>query len=124
MFDMLSDNEWEFNALTAIPSGLGLSFAFDGSSANITTTAAGTWAFTFAFATPGADAGIRGVTTLPFAGYGSQFGPIAGGITAGLAGTVLALPAGASSAAGINVLVGATANPYTVFPNLCIVRLG
>jgi hypothetical protein len=42
----LFNNPSDFTHLLAIPTGLGLSFAFDGSSETITTTEAGVWSFT------------------------------------------------------------------------------
>ena len=46
-WDHLWDNIWDENILSEIPDGLGLSFSFDGTDATITTTEAGTWAFSF-----------------------------------------------------------------------------
>jgi len=122
-FDGLFDNEWDFNALTAAPAGLGLTLHLDGSSSNITTTATGVWSFTFSLACPAADAGVRAVVVCPFAGLGTQLGPVLAAVPTGLATQVVALPAGATSQAVVNVTAAATANPFTVTPNLCIARL-
>lgn len=118
----IADNEWDFNTLAALPAGLGISFAFDGSSATMTTTVAGVWAFSYAVSFP-MDATYLGQIGLPY----SSFQTVTAGLSAASAfpacAATVELPAGAASTCSIVTLVGATANPYTVFPNLSIVRL-
>lgn len=46
LWDQLQDDPWNGNILGAIPVGLGMTFAFDGSDATITTTEDGFWALT------------------------------------------------------------------------------
>lgn len=123
-WDALVDNLWNLQALGAIPSGLGLTFAFDGSSAFITTTVAGTWAFTFGILNnSGTDAGIRGYIGTPFAQDPQPFGPL--GTAQGVAAIsgVYALPSGAASTFFIRTTTAATANPFNIHAQASIVRL-
>jgi len=116
----ITDNEWDFNALTALPDGIGLTFAFDGSDGTITTTAAGVWAFSL-FASGAADAAIRGQIT-GIVGS-TPFGPMVP-VAAGLSKvSVVALPSGATPNCQISTSVQATANPYNMGGSMSIVRL-
>jgi len=46
-WDYAADNFWDFNTLSALPSGIGLNVAFDGSSSVISIIEDGTWTFSF-----------------------------------------------------------------------------
>lgn len=119
----LYDNIWDQNALAAIPAGLGLTFAFDGSDATITTTEAGVWSFWF------------GVVIAPDATWQGYYGdgiaanliPVLNpGVGAPFAAThapVYALPAGAFFAPALITLAGPIA-PISGTVDLVIVRLG
>jgi hypothetical protein len=122
-WDNLVDNEWDYDTIGALPAGLGLDASFDGSNANITTTESGIWTFTGALVlVTGADASIRGYVTLPFAGFATPFGPVDSEISLSIC-QAFNLPSGATSQMGVTVTADASANPYLVHGDLCIVRL-
>jgi hypothetical protein len=118
------DNPFAQTPLVAIPAGLGISFPFDSSSATLTTTSAGVWAFTYTVFLH-ADASFVG--SLNFIGLDSisqHIAPPAGAGGDGVVLTdVLAIPTGATGSFAITTTTGATANPYNVDFQLEIVRL-
>jgi hypothetical protein len=123
-WDALVDDIYNQNVLTSLPSGLGLTALFDGSSETLTTTAAGVWAFTFrVFASPGADATIRGHMADGFGGSAAPFGPVQASKQFPTLTIVYALPSGAFGLMNIVTTIAAAANPYNVTAQLCISRL-
>lgn len=123
-WDGIADNYWDFNSLGAIPAGLGMAFAFDGSDGTLTTTVAGVWAFTLIAVMP-EDAGWQGQLSFPFV----SGGPVTADVNRYdapvtlVAAQTLQLPAGAADVARIVTGVISTANPYTISANLSILRL-
>ncbi len=120
LWDALYDNIQDFNALNAIPDGLGLSFLFDGSSADITTTAAGVWAFTYNVSVSsdatwaGAlDTRFGGYTLLPTVAIGPQ-------VTTSL---VVGLPGSTTFGPLVSTSADATSSTYAMTPTLVIVRV-
>lgn len=65
LWDALYDNYWDLNPLAAIPAGLGLAFAVNGSSSLVAPTEAGVWAFSY-FGERAADVGWAGSLRLGF----------------------------------------------------------
>lgn len=130
LWDALYDNFWDFNPLASIPDGLGLTFAFDGSSSLIVPTEAGTWALSYfaervADTNWGGEFAVGGVgLSFPFVqpriGTGTSQGTpfMAGSLTAPLpSGTQLTHQVVTDNAAS-----SAPSNVVQVF--LSIVRLG
>lgn len=126
-FDILRDNTWDNNDLDAIPDGLGISFAFDGSSPDFTVTETGAWWTNVKIDLP-ADATVRGFIGLGgldvtdgFFGPGVPAFPGAGCQPS--YGTVVAIPAGAVFQFFCS-FQGATAPGYEVaFPQATITRI-
>lgn len=124
LWDALVDDIYNQNVLTSLPSGLGLTATFDGTSETIATTEAGVWAFTFRVsASPGADANIRGHMVDGFGGSAAPFGPIQASKQFPTLTVVYALPSGAFGLMLIVTTIAAAANPYNVTAQLCISRL-
>ena len=124
LWDGLADNVWDFNTLSALPAGLGLSLAFDGSSGNITTTTNGVWSFAL-YGGLGVDTAWTGSLTLPFSAAGSGVFASAN-VNAGepVTSETVALASGDGAAvAKLATVHAATANPYNVGPFMSIVRL-
>jgi len=126
-WDVAYDDTTSYNVVTALPLGLGLSAAIDGSASAITATTAGVWAYSLSF-NGAADAAITG--TLTMGGptlQTAEFGPIAppSGVTQSVIGIAetLALPSGASFDATLSTKHIATANPYSVTPYLSLIRV-
>jgi hypothetical protein len=118
------DNLVDFNPLAAIPSGLGLTFAFNGTSPTIATTESGVWSFLCSVSgLAAADANIRASLQESFAGFGTPFGPITANQLAPPLTFIYEMPAAASGAITITTTVAAAANPYTTTPILAITRL-
>jgi len=125
LWDGLADNVWDFNTVSALPSGLGLSLSFDGSSGNITTTTGGVWSFSLYGGFP-ADTAWTGTIDLPFSGNGSGFLSVntGGSAVAPVVSETVRLASGDGAAvAKIGTIHAATANPYDVGPFMSIVRL-
>lgn len=121
----LFDNPSAFTPLAAIPAGLGLTFAFDGSAATITTTVAGTWAFTLGFSVS-TDATWTGVLQLDANVYAQTLVPTvnyAGVTPAAAVGVTLTVPAGYALAPLVFTTGAATANPLNADVYLTVVRL-
>ncbi len=116
LWDGLVDNTWDFNTLTEIPAGLGLDFTFDGSSADIETTEAGTWAFA-ASVSRNADDTWEGDFDIGFGRAQDWLSPHL------LTTDVLTLPSGVTRTVGIHVSANSTAETYTATAQLSIVRL-
>lgn len=118
LWDALYDNYWDFTPLAAIPAGLGLTFAFGGTSANMTTTAAGTWGLAYAVSanadatwTAALDTGFGTVSLPPAAQASSQL----------LTTVVLTLPTAVTLSPNIVTHVAATTNPYPLNGVSCII---
>lgn len=109
VWDALYDNYIEFNTLTEIPDGLGLDFAFDNTSAAITTTEAGVWSFVYNF-TLSNDANWRGSFDTRFGGQKVDPGSNAPTLVAHL----LAIPSGSMFTPQFSTANAATADPYDV----------
>jgi hypothetical protein len=129
-WDVLMDNTVNFNTLTEIPDGMGLSFAFDGSSAQITATEDGAWWFQLD-AVLAEDATFQGYIGLASIDLGDGFfGP---GIVADdpnqdfanlVYGVVMKLPAGTVTNIFIKSTAAPTASPYLSRAlNASIIRL-
>lgn len=128
LWDALYDDLWNQEPLMSIPDGLGLTFAFDGSSSRVTAAEAGVWAFSY-YAIRQVDASLA--CRLVLGGIGPNFpwvqqnnagSPVVDPYIA--ASLTLSLPAGAHIDHTIETLVVATANPHNVQQvQLTIVRL-
>lgn len=117
----VDDNIWDTNPLAALPSGIGLSFLFNGSDGTITTTTAGVWAFTANLSNAPPDATFKAYLTEPFGGFSQPAMPAA---PAGPSlEAVYFLPSGANGAFDVIVTANSTANPYPVAVLLVITRL-
>lgn len=120
LWDALYNNIEDFTALTAIPAGLGLTFLFNGTSANITTTTAGVWAFTYSMSFVADATVITALDTrfgLQTAGVNASTGP---NLTVA---QVVALPTGLTFAPQMSTTTAATGASYTVSPTVVIARL-
>lgn len=111
LWDALYDNYSDFNTLSSIPDGLGLTFAFDGSSADITTDEAGVWAFYYNL-TMGPDDTWRGALDTRFGSHTIQVSATAGSSI--VITQVLALPAALTFGPQLNTTVQATADPFNL----------
>lgn len=120
LWDALYDNNVAFNTLGAIPEGMGLAFAFDGTDQEITTTSEGVWALTYLLVLP-ADATWSGELNMGFQSVGV---PISAKIQSPSISAVVALPAGATLDQNIGTIVEATTDPYPVSLGLNLTRLG
>lgn len=123
-WDALYNNAYDFTPLAAIPTGLGLAFVFDGSSAVITTTEEGTWAFAFQAnrsADPTWQGGYNAIGLSRGTGWPSS---VSSGSESFVTTDVLTLPSGVSITPTIVESTAATANPYEASAYLSIVRLG
>jgi len=122
-WDAMFDNPSNFGALGAIPVGLGLTFAFDGSDNTVATTEAGTWAFTLGFFVAD-DATWTGSLTLDSGLYAQQtILPVASLQGPGSLSEVVTVPAGWSITPTVTTNSQATADPYLCDCYLNIVRL-
>lgn len=126
LWTRLADNQWDSNALTAIPAGLGLTFLFDGTSATLTTTEAGVWVFNLGISMSAADAAWRGAVGDGIGLLSSEVPAMVGANSFDAEVTGIgALPAGATGNPVVNTTVAATANPYNLSSAfLAITRLG
>jgi hypothetical protein len=124
LWNRLFDNRYDFNPLPAIPAGMGLTFFWDGTSAEITPTEDGVWSFTITLSfSGGADANIRASLYNAMIGNGESFGPTVTATPVLTMTEVFALPSGAYGGYRIGVATAAAANPYVVAPSLAITRL-
>lgn len=109
----LCDNAYDLNTISELPDGLGLSFAFDGSSATITTTEAGTWSFTVGAYLLQPDETWGGYLLSAWSGTFQQPLVAPGDQTPlGVLASVFELPAGAVGDFLIVVSPDATTDPY------------
>lgn len=119
LWDALYDNPWDWNTLLAIPDGLGLSFAFDGTADDVTTTEDGVWAFTLQIATAGDQDWRGGMNAGPQqTGLAFAFGEKQQIIT-----QVVPLSSGSTVPWRIATSTQATADPFNATAYLTIVRL-
>jgi hypothetical protein len=122
LWSALQDNPWDENTLTEIPAGLGLTFAFDGTSNVLTTTAAGTWALSLALIGGAADVTWEGHYDDQLWGQavlvkgGGILGPLA------LITPVMKLPSGAQLQPTI-VTDHVAASTQTIDASLIVTRL-
>lgn len=125
LWNSLFNNAVAFGLLLAIPTGLGLTFAFDGTSETITTTEAGTWAFSLGADIATQDATWAGVVVLdPNLYMSSQVASADfGSLRDASVCNVLSVPAGYSFRPKIDTRVIATNDPLNVDVYLSIVRL-
>jgi hypothetical protein len=112
LWDALYDNYEDFGVLAAIPSGLGLTFTFNGSAATITTTTAGVWAFTYTGMTLAQDATWLGALDTRFGGQ--QLDVTGGSGLVAIVAQTLKLPSGVAFGPQVSVSAQATANPYAL----------
>lgn len=121
-WDTAYDNSADFNPITELPAGLGLTLAIDGSSPGITTEEAGIWAYTLSFSAP-IDATLEGFAGSQFAGVGSGVFVCSPSVQRGFGyGELMPLPAGAFFQFRILPTV-AGGGPEFVNPYLVLVRL-
>lgn len=122
LWDALYDNYWDFNTLLSIPAGMGLSFSFDGSSADITTTEAGVWALSYQAAVVQDDTWEGQLDT----GVGVAALPRSADVTrASLVTNVVALPSDIALSQVVTTTLQATANPFSLASfYLLITRIG
>lgn len=123
LWDALLDNPYNFNPITAIPDGLGLTFLFNGTSAVIATTEAGTWSFSLAvaFAQDAAWTGLLGLdqsAAMELSGIGNVPNPRLA------ISEVVTYPAAAGFTPQVVTDTQSTANPLNASAILTIVRLG
>lgn len=107
------DDTLNYNTLSALPAGLGLTVAIDGSSPDITTTVAGVWFFGMQ-ASLAADATAEVKLSENSWGLQVDFSPRgvpAGGYQLHI-GEVVTLPSGAVGKFLLGTVAAATANPY------------
>jgi hypothetical protein len=108
------DNTYNYNSLGALPDGLGLTAAIDGSASLITATVTGVWAFV-AQARLAAD--VTAEVTLNWSAWGLQVAYSPRGVPTGgyqlHTAEVVALPSGAAGSLALTTTAAATANPYT-----------
>ncbi len=126
VWDAIYDNVVDFDALAAIPDGLGMEFAFDGSSADLAPTEAGVWAFTVEIVfVDGPDATWAGQIQMPFSGNRRRVVQTVDDGTPSTGATeILAVPADAFASQGkLSTTANATANPYRVNAYLALTRL-
>lgn len=122
-WDRALDNLWDANAITSLPTGIGVTAAIDGSDATITTTVRGTWSFAYSLLVISGDATYSGifndglgiVNDLELVGHATQSLQFA-------ASAVVSLPAAAAFPASVTTLVSAAAG-QTVTAQLCMTRL-
>jgi hypothetical protein len=128
LWDALYDDLWNLDPLAAIPDGLGLTFAFDGTSSLIVPTVNGIWSLSY-FANRVADAAWAG--TVRNGGLGLNFPWTqqlnAVGTDNGdpfLAATFTGpIPSGAQMTHQVSVITNAAGSPYTCYQvYLSIVR--
>ena len=117
------DNVWDANPLMALPAGIGVTAAFDGSDATITTTVAGTWGLAFTVAVGSGDDTYVGyfsdslgvVSALALSGRAAVADTVA-------AAAVIGLPSGAAFAPLIQSVTsaagGQTANVQCLLARL------
>lgn len=110
LWDALYDNYSDFNTLDDIPDGLGLDFAFDGSSAEITTTTAGVWAFSYTGIVLQADNAWQGSFDTRFGAEAPQVSPGVGDSI--LPAVTLALPSGVTFGPRFSTSTQATEPTY------------
>lgn len=117
LWDALYDDLWSFNTLGAIPAGLGMTFAFDGSDEAVTTTEPGVWALTWSL-DKGGDATWTGALNTGL-GQHAYFGDST------FITVVSALPAAAVLTNVLTTATPSTADPYPLnSAYLAITRLG
>lgn len=121
LWDTLYDNAWDQNTLGSIPAELGLSFVFDGSSAAIETTEAGTWIFTASVYRPGTAEAWEGSFDLGVARAADLMGHTFAARS--IVEQTLTIPSGASFSPQITVDVGSATNPYQAFVLMPITRI-
>jgi len=119
----LIDNVYDANTLTSIPAGLGISFAFDGSNATLTTTTAGVWNFTLLVAPFDTDTQWRAAIHNVLTGFNPQIPTSVDQTFSGQDVGSFALPSGASWSYQIEVTEDSVLNPYPVIAELSIVRI-
>jgi hypothetical protein len=118
------DNPWDYNVLLSLPAGLGLTTAINGTGdGSITTTEAGTWAFSLVAGVAG-DVTWTGSLRLDDNTSAAQSGngAVNGSPRMNVAQTVY-YPSGAAFTPAFVTVSAATADPYNNSASLVIVRL-
>jgi hypothetical protein len=116
-------DEWDGTPLAALPAGLGLTAALDGSSATITATTAGVWAFSYALDIQGTDDAYVGAFRDSLGPLNSVYLPTPDSLAPALAlAAVYNLPAATELAPQVDT-ASTGAGTTTVAVNLAVVRL-
>jgi hypothetical protein len=127
-WDTAYDNTYDFNVITEVPDGLGMTIPLDGMGTDFTTTTAGVWWFSLDPAGTPLDATLGLFMGLSHAGDGLIQGASTEGApgVASIAhyGEVVYLPAGAVNNFRLDTTVAATAGSIPTTPQATIVRLG
>lgn len=124
VWDAIQDNPWDENALLAIPAGLGMSFAFDGTDSTLTTTEAGTWALSL-YLTGAGDIDWYGHYDDGLWGQHQIVGSTYGAVTSNprcIVSQVMKLPSGAQLQPAIVTDIAADAS-QTIDASLLLTRL-
>jgi len=125
-WDQAFDNTADFNPITQVPAGLGMTLPINGLSADFTTTISGVWWFSLSLGDLSPDATLVIAYGQSSAGLGNiaVFNGGSGGFTPTVPyGEAVYLPSGTTSSFSINTRVAATAATFLAAPTATIVRL-
>jgi hypothetical protein len=125
-FDAAYDNQVDFNSITEVPAGMGLTAAFDGSTGNLIPTENGAWSFVIGLGSIGSAVADATLLLQLQSGFGLIFNQWAPG------STVLSLPSysevvyvttGSHQNLRVNTLVAATGGTYILSFYVVVTRL-
>jgi hypothetical protein len=127
VYDAAYDNQVDFNPITEVPDGMGLTAAFDGSTGALTATEAGAWWFALGLQSLGSAVADATLLLQLQSGFGqifNQWAPGSSVVSLPSYSEVVYLTTGAHQGLRVNTLIAATAVAYDLSFYVVVTRIG